>query len=353
MESIEAGSDENLEQVVLYELEEYKLNYNEVFKEPEIVVGVLQGDDYIPVFTKGNFSVVIGKPKTRKSTLLSIITAAFLKGTDGLGNISSESENNKALWIDTEQNGYHLRNAVENIFLLAPDSKERLITYRFRNMDPGDRFTNAKHLIEYYTRQGVSLIVLDGVADLLTVGYNDETEAIQKSNYLLKATEVRNCHIVTVLHENKANSMAKGHIGSYLNQKAETVLRVTKDSKDPNRSEVKAQFTRNREFESFFVSHKDGLPCIEANGSNEKKPKFDFDVIDIKNHLQFLEEFYQKLGKEKALRSELTKAMHSPNCVFDKGVSQHAAKKWLKRLMELNLLRQDPLLQNAPYFLNQ
>lgn len=58
-------------------------------------------------------------------------------------------------------------------------------------------------------------------------------------------------HIHTVLHLNKGDDNTRGHIGSELNNKAETVLQITKNIDDSNMSEVKAMFIRDKEFAPF------------------------------------------------------------------------------------------------------
>ena len=45
-------------------------------------------------------------------------------------------------------------------------------------------------------------------------------------------TDDRQIHIHTILHQNKGDENARGHIGTELNNKAETVLLVEKDKND-------------------------------------------------------------------------------------------------------------------------
>ena len=47
------------------------------------------------------------------------------------------------------------------------------------------------------------------------------------------------------------DSNSRGHIGTELNNKAETVLQVTKDPTDPDRSIVSPAFIRSKPFENF------------------------------------------------------------------------------------------------------
>ena len=72
-----------------------------------------------------------------------------------------------------------------------------------------------------------------------------------------------NLHIHTVLHLNKADDNVRGHIGTELNHKAETILQITKNDADGNISEVKASLVRDREFRPFaFSINEEGLPVL-------------------------------------------------------------------------------------------
>ena len=72
-----------------------------------------------------------------------------------------------------------------------------------------------------------------------------------------------NLHIHTVLHLNKGDDNTRGHIGTELNNKAETVLQITKSTQDGNISEVKAMHIRDREFDPFaFRINDNALPEV-------------------------------------------------------------------------------------------
>lgn len=67
----------------------------------------------------------------------------------------------------------------------------------------------------------------------------------------MRWTSHYNVHVHTVLHLNKGDDNTRGHIGTELNNKAETVLQITKSQNDSNISEVKAMHIRDKEFEPF------------------------------------------------------------------------------------------------------
>ena len=72
-------------------------------------------------------------------------------------------------------------------------------------------------------------------------------------------------HIHTVLHLNKSDDNARGHVGTELNNKAETVLQVSRSKTDDTVSEVCAAMIRAAEFDPFAFRVNDyGLPEIAS-----------------------------------------------------------------------------------------
>lgn len=114
--------------------------------------------------------------------------------------------------------------------------------------DPNER----REIIRYaiYNTPNVGLVVIDGIRDLM-LDINNSTEATKLVGDLMQWTSEQNIHIQTVLHLNKGDDNARGHIGTELNNKAETVLQVTKDSILPNRSIVAPAIIRSKPFDKF------------------------------------------------------------------------------------------------------
>mgnify|MGYP000222978416 CR=1 FL=1 len=80
-------------------------------------------------------------------------------------------------------------------------------------------------------------------------------------------------HIHTILHQNKNDENARGHIGTELNNKAETVMQVEVDKMDRTVSVVEAIHIRDREFEPFaFRINDEVLPeLLDSYQPQEKK----------------------------------------------------------------------------------
>ena len=86
-------------------------------------------------------------------------------------------------------------------------------------------------------------------------------------------TDDRQIHIHTVLHQNKNDEHARGHIGTELNNKAETIMQVEVDKEDKTVSVVEAVHIRDREFEPFaFRINEEAMPePVEFYLPKEKK----------------------------------------------------------------------------------
>ncbi len=87
----------------------------------------------------------------------------------------------------------------------TPDKRKQIIGYMLENMPD------------------VGLLIIDGIRDLM-YDINSPSESTDLINLLMRWSSGYNLHIHTVLHLNKGDDNARGHIGTELNNKAETVL---------------------------------------------------------------------------------------------------------------------------------
>lgn len=258
-------------------------------------------DDIISILgTLGNFSLIIGKAKAKKSFFINIAIACTLINEYVLNRFIGglPANQNQVLYFDTEQSKYHVQLAVRRICRqLNVSVPHNLFTYHLRSLTPAQRLKLIEE--EIYSNDKIGIVVIDGIKDLIT-SINDESEATMVASKLLKWTEERNIHIITVLHQNKSDTNARGHIGTELINKAETVLSITKEESNPDISTMKAEFCRNREPDPFsFEIDPDGLP-IEAIGfepSARKERKSGFVELEDYKKYGLLNEVFSH-GKE-------------------------------------------------------
>lgn len=226
------------------------------------------------VCTFGNFSASIGKAKSKKTFHVSAIVAAALKNDIVLRYKAELPEDKrKILYVDTEQSPYHCLKVMKRILRLAglPTDRDddRLEFLALRKYSPEQRIMIVEQAI--YNTDNLGLVIIDGIRDMV-YDINSPSEATNIISKLMQWTDERQIHIHTILHQNKGDENARGHIGTELNNKAETVLLVEKDPSDGNISKVAAVHIRAMDFEPFaFRINQEALPELVENYVPEKK----------------------------------------------------------------------------------
>ena len=279
-------------------LESCRIDILEIIPPPEIAWEIKDDDseEFILLGTLGNFSMVKGKAKSKKSFFINMaIAAAVGKGLlqNKLRSLLKDNFN-KVLYFDTEQSKYHVQKAVKRICTqIGVGIPSNLNTYGLRKSSPSERLKLVEYAIENTPNLG--FVVIDGIRDLIT-SINDEAEASNIASNLLKWTEEYNIHIVVVLHENPGSDKARGHIGTELMNKAETVIALQVDKYDEKVSTVTAGFCRNKSFKPFaFEITDDGLPKIIEDYVIQSKSKKGFDVLTLDpiDKFQLLKEVFK------------------------------------------------------------
>ena len=285
------------------ELQDVILDYTKDVKAPETVLQI--GEK--PTFTRGNISCISGKAKSRKSFLIALFAGDLIK------------ESCKVLLIDTEQGTYHITKSAQRILQLADislfEKSNNLIVLTLREKDTKARRELTEQAIKYYTPD---IVFIDGIRDLI-YSINDEHEATEIINLLMRLSSEQNTHICSVLHENKGDNNTRGHIGTELMNKSETIISVTKDG---DLSKVEPKYCRNIDFETFYFRiNENSLPekaTPEAIPTEkEKKIKLYQNAFADKRQLSF---------------NELVKYVMN-NCFNNKGqcIAENTAKQRVKR----------------------
>ncbi len=236
----------------------------EEVKPPEIAIKHWQEFEHYIVGTRGNISTIIGKAKSRKSFFVALLAAAAASGRKiGPYEGSLPENKNHVVFIDTEQSKFHVSLAQKRILrLFQARTSKNLSMYHLRKFKPDERLEMIQAVL--YSRDDIGLLIIDGVRDIV-FSINDEIEATKVTSDLMKWSEERDCHIICVLHQNKGDNHARGHVGSELVNKSETVLSVAKAEEDDAISIVEAAQVRNIEPPRFAFEIMDGLPVEAEN----------------------------------------------------------------------------------------
>jgi hypothetical protein len=224
----------------------------EVEKPPTLLNIIDSAGNECEIATAGNFSMITGKAKSRKSFFLGSMLVASIRGDCSMSNIKGDPDCKPcSILFDTEMSEYHSHRMGMSVIRQLPfELRENYKHFMLRELTPSDRLDFIEKMIVKY-HEHVSLVVIDGIKDLLSLGINDEPESVQLVSKLMRWTSQYNIHICCVLHQNKNDKNPRGHIGTELGNKSETVIQVEKDPREASKSIITPLFTRGMDFEPF------------------------------------------------------------------------------------------------------
>ena len=254
----------------------YKIDINEEIPLPEIILSICDpnGDNKRMVMTRQNISCVTAQAKVGKTFLIKLIISACLKKNVFQNRLHSEMPANrdKILYIDTEQSKYHVQLGLKQMRDLVNQNatdqsnnfnsvSNRIDVYQFDAVGTENRYNYVRELI--YSKE-YSLVIIDGISDL-SIDTNDLKLADKLVTDLrIWATE-NDLHILNVIHLNPGDlsHKMKGHLGTKLADKSETVLGVSIDKNNSSVRLVQSLATRNRKPDPFaFEIMENGNPSI-------------------------------------------------------------------------------------------
>lgn len=223
----------------------------------------------IPIGTYGNFSFVQAPPKSKKSFFVSLLSAAYL-ATEINGftkDLKGHRNGKHIIHFDTEQSNFDAYRCFRRpIEMASINNLESYHTFALRQLSYKDRVDFIEwYLYDKLEKENIGLIIIDGIADLCS-----DVNNIEESNYVIQKlmtwTKELNCHIVTVIHSNFGTDKPTGHLGSFLEKKAETQIQLELNTVNKELVKVSCKRSRNASFEDFnFKVNNFGLPQVEGD----------------------------------------------------------------------------------------
>jgi len=212
---------------------------------PEVVFEI----NGISLFTKKSISLIIAKAKAGKTTVTAWVIGQVLKARK------------KTLWIDTEQGAYYGSWTQMLILKIGGLVTSGLLSYYdLKIYNPTERIKIIEAIL---STSHFDIVVIDGVRDLV-FDINSPEESTNISTSLMKWADMNNTHILSILHQNKSDGNARGHLGAELVNKSETVIKVSQN--EYNEMVVEPEYTRGKPFEAFaVVRNDDGIPELLEN----------------------------------------------------------------------------------------
>lgn len=267
------------------------------FLEPPIMITISNSDSVVG--TLGNFSASTGKAKSRKTFNVISLVAAALSGKQVLQyKVKVPLNRPLILYCDTEQSKFHCHRLLSRVYKLidfpTTEVHENLKFISLREYPTKERINIIEYALSKYAGR-IGLVIIDGIRDLV-FDINNATEATEITGKLMKWSQELNIHIHTVLHLNKGDDNTRGHLGTELNNKAESILVITKSDLDANYSTVTPKFIRDIEFEPFTFFIDDGVPVLDESfnlTSTTARKGFSYQELSEDNHREVLQEMFK------------------------------------------------------------
>lgn len=285
----------------------------------------------------GNISLLTGKRKSGKTTLQSLI----LGDKTGLITRSLPEGKNVIAYADTEQSGKYLRKLQDRIEAMSNERSENIIFYKLRQKSIQERQSLLRTIVK---KPNLGVLIIDNIKDLCH-DFNDNNEAGNIVSELVSLAEQYKIHIMCVLHLNKGNNQSRGHLGSELENKAQTNIEISLDNGIVT---VKPSFTRDEPFESFcFVYDDKGIPRLldrsvtssTKSKTQKEKPNRDPTTIHEDVHAAILEDIFNT--QESFKYDECWKAIKRSANKYQTPLADNISKQWLKHYMTTGLIYQD------------
>lgn len=215
----------------------------------------------VEVAHSGNIVTIAAAVKSGKSSVISAMIASMMgaTGRDYLAFHGSNPEGKAVLHYDTEQSrGDHYHMNMRALRRADLDTQPSWFSsYSLTLLDPAERRAAIGAMARKAAANGgLHSLFIDGVADLV-FDVNDLAEACGLVAELHQLATETGCVIVTALHHNPGGEKTRGHLGSQIERKSESVLVLRKDG------------------ETISISCK---PARRQEVSDDKAPRFSWDT---------------------------------------------------------------------------
>ena len=267
------------------------------------------------IASRGNVSTVVGLAKSRKTFLTAAVASGFLSSSDFL--VFDTPATGKVVYIDTEQARAHVhkvaRRILRSIGLPTDHNHDKLVVAALRELTPDQRREATGEILRRYKPD---LLILDGVADLCN-DPNDLHESEALTCELMRWSSEYDNHILCVLHSNPGGEKARGHLGSALLRKSETVMLVKADG---DTSVVSPQYCRNEPFTEFaFQINASGLPELCGIPAPQPKENVFAEIMEagkVYAHSELIEMLMEAVDlKEGSAKSKISRAVKAGTIV--------------------------------------
>ena len=255
------------------------VHLDQELKPPPTAMGIgyhdYKGQQYLNnTFSYGEFSAIVAASKSKKTFFKSALIAAYIGGTavEYFPNFISRREGEPVIIdIDTEQGTYYAQRAFRRVAEMVGASYHNYLPFGVEELNHNEIIHFIDGLLQDPRYKGkVKWMSIDGVADLVD-NTNDIEKSLKVAQKLKRWRRENNMHINTVIHRNSSTDKATGHLGSFVQKKAETVILLKDTEENPRIKnspiEVVQTYSRGASFDPFYFKLNDEtLPHLCKEG---------------------------------------------------------------------------------------
>lgn len=189
----------------------------------------------VPICTPANLTTISAQAKAGKTAGIGAMVASTfaIRGSDCLGFTSQNPQGFAVVHFDTEQSPFDHWVAMGRVMRRAglENMPPWIRSYCLTGFSPDDIRAAIRYLIEQESKQfgGIHSVFLDGAADAVH-DVNDPAESGALVTELHGLAIKFNSPVLNIIHLNPGSlEKTRGHLGSQLERKSETNLRLEKD----------------------------------------------------------------------------------------------------------------------------
>lgn len=278
-------------QINLSKTQDSGFSYKEVFNKcfvnldeelllPPTALGIgyhdYKGQHYLNnTFSYGEFSAIVAASKTKKTFFKSALIAAYIGGrtVEYFPDFVSRREGEPFIIdIDTEQGSYYAQRAFRRVAEMVGESYHNYLPFGVEELNDVEIVDFIDALLQDPKYKGkIKWMSIDGVADLVG-NINDIDASKNVAQKLKKWRRENHMHINTVIHRNSTTDKATGHLGSFIQKKAETIILLKDTDEDPRERntpiEVIQNYSRGTAFDPFHFKLNDETLPYEVKESD-------------------------------------------------------------------------------------
>lgn len=330
------NTEESKKQIhsILTRIQSDCIRYESDIPQPEPIISI-NGEC---IASASNLIVIAGTSKGGKTGFMNRILAASLPennmNVDAFGmTIKHNSAKQAVIHFDNEQAAHNHHRLLKGIISSAGFNShpDHFISFNLRRYSPEDRLQALKESMAHYSaiHGGIHSVYVDGIADMVN-SVNEEEETNRVIREIETLAMLYRCPIITILHYNPNSEKGRGHLGSQLERKCESLLSVTKD-KETGLSTIEGKLLRNAgnipllQF-TYSIDLGRHVSAGEKNRDQERNKKFDMIKSDVMGFFDF--------GKVRMSYGDLVKMFMDAEAI-----KERSAKDRVKVCTESGLIR--------------